>query len=114
MLVGGVVVEDHVDDLACREVALEGVEKADELLMAVALHVPPEDLAGQHVEGGEERGRAVAFVVVGHCRTAPFLQRKPGLGPIEGLDLRLLVDREDQGMGWRADVEPDHVVQFLG
>ena len=33
MLVGGVVVEDDVDDLADRNPPLDGVEKADELLM---------------------------------------------------------------------------------
>lgn len=33
MLVGGVVVENDVDDLACRNVSLKGVEEADELLM---------------------------------------------------------------------------------
>lgn len=92
VLVGGVVVEDHVDDLAGRDFALEGVEEADELLMAMALHVAPEHLAGQHVERREERGRAVAFVVVGHGRAASLLHRQTGLGPVESLDLRLLVD----------------------
>ena len=38
MLVGGVVVEDHVDELSGRNLRLDGVEEADELLMAVALH----------------------------------------------------------------------------
>jgi hypothetical protein len=36
--VGGVVVEDHVDHFARRHRPLERVEKADELLVAVALH----------------------------------------------------------------------------
>ena len=40
VLVGGVVVENDVDALACRNVSLKGVEEADELLMPVALHVP--------------------------------------------------------------------------
>ena len=45
MLVGGVVVEDHMDALAGRDIGLNGVEEADELLVAVALHAAPDDLA---------------------------------------------------------------------
>ena len=39
LLVRGVVVEDDVDGLVRRHLALDAVEEADELLMAVALHV---------------------------------------------------------------------------
>ena len=39
MLVGGVVVEDHMDALADWDLGLDGVEEADEHLVAVALHV---------------------------------------------------------------------------
>src|SRR3954471_16061284 len=43
LLVGGVVVEDDVDDLANRDLCLDGIEEADELLMPVALHAASED-----------------------------------------------------------------------
>ena len=39
MLVGGVVVEDRMDALADWDLGLDGVEEADEHLVAVALHV---------------------------------------------------------------------------
>ena len=58
--------------------ALDGVEEADELLMAVALHAPADDRALEHVEGGEQRGGAVALVVVGHGPGRPFLIGRPG------------------------------------
>lgn len=48
----------------CRHLALDAVEEADELLMAVALHVLRDDRAVQHVEGSEERRCAVPLVVV--------------------------------------------------
>jgi hypothetical protein len=38
VLVSGVVVKDGVDRLAGRNLALDGVQKPDELLMPVALH----------------------------------------------------------------------------
>jgi hypothetical protein len=44
--VGGVVVENDVDDLSGRNVSLKGVEEADELLMPVALHVPSDNFTG--------------------------------------------------------------------
>ncbi len=94
MLVGGVVVEHHVDRLAGRHLALDGIEKADEFLMPVALHAAPDDLAFEHVEGGEQGGGAVALVIVGHRGAAPFLHRQPGLGAVERLDLAFLVDAE--------------------
>src|SRR5262249_46825898 len=62
MLVGGVVVEDDVDGLTGRQFGVDGVEKTDELLMPVALHVPANDSAVEHVEGGKQRGRAVPLV----------------------------------------------------
>ena len=42
------------------------------------------------------------------------LQRQAGLGAVEGLDLALFVDREDQAVGRRVDVQPDDLAQLLG
>ena len=60
MFVGGVVVEDDMDQLASRDLALDGIEKADEFLMAMALHAAADDLALKDIEGGEQSGGAVA------------------------------------------------------
>ena len=114
MLVGGVVVDDGVDAFPCRDLRLDGVEEADEFLMPVALHVAADDGAVEHVERGEQRRRAVALVVVGHRSGAARLHRQSRLGAVERLDLALLVDREDDGMGGRIDVEADDVLEFLG
>ena len=43
MLVGRIVVDDGVDHFSHRDLLLDGVEKADELLMAMALHVAAND-----------------------------------------------------------------------
>ena len=61
LLVGAVVVEHDVDQLAGGHGALEGIEEADELLMAMARHALPDDRAVEHVERREQRGRAVAL-----------------------------------------------------
>jgi hypothetical protein len=114
VLVDGIVVEDGMDDLARRDLRLDGVEEPDELLMPVALHAATDDLALEHVEGGEQGGRAVALVVVGHGPSAALLQWKARLGAVQSLDLGLLVDRQDDGVGRRVDVEADDVSDLGG
>ena len=122
MLVGGVVVENGVDDLAGADLALDSVEDADELLMGVLLHAAAKHRAIEHVEGGEQGGGAVSLVVVGHGPTLAGLQRQAGLGTVErpcsgqgqALDLALLVDREHDRMRGRMQVEADNVLDFLG
>ena len=81
--------------------------------MAVALHVAADDGAVEHVEGGEQRRRAVTLVVVGHGAGAALLHRQAWLSAVERLDLALFVDRENDGMGGRVDVEADNVLEFL-
>jgi hypothetical protein len=114
VLVSGVVVEDGVDRLAGRDLALDGVQKPDELLMPVALHATADDLALQHVEGGEQGGRAVVLVIVGHGPGPTLLQGQARLGAVQGLDLRLLIDTEDHGVGGRIDIQADDVADLGG
>src|ERR1700730_13118398 len=45
VLVGSIVVEDHMDGLVGRHVARDGIEKADKFLVPVALHAAADDLA---------------------------------------------------------------------
>src|SRR4030081_2292523 len=91
MFVGRVVVDDGVDRHSHRHLRLGGVEEADELLVPVALHVAADDGAVKHIERGEQRRCAMAFVVVGHRPSATILHRQTGLGAVERLDLALLI-----------------------
>ena len=63
---GGVIIEDGVDGFAGGNLALDSVEEADELLMAMALHVLADDGAIEDVERGKERGGPMSLVIVGH------------------------------------------------
>src|SRR6267142_5599402 len=98
MLMRGVVVDDQVQLALGWGFAVDLVEEADELLMAMAAHALADDLALQDVERGKQRRRAVALVVMGHRPAPTALHRQPRLGPVERLDLRLLVDRQHQRM----------------
>src|SRR6516225_8565208 len=97
MLMSGVIVEHHVDDPAGRHLTFDGIEKPDKLLMPVTLHAAANDLALQHVER-KQGGCAVPLVVVGHRPATPALQRQPRLRAIKRLDLRPLVERQDERM----------------
>ena len=43
---------------------------------------------------GEQGGRSVSLVVMGHRSGAALLHRQPGLGAVEGLDLALFIDEQ--------------------
>src|SRR6476659_6403948 len=113
MFVGRIVVDNGMERLSRRDLRLDSVEEADELLVPVALHVAADDSAVEDVEGGEQRRRAMAFVVVGHGSGAALLHRQAGLGAIKGLDLALLINREDDRVSGRVDIEADDVTQFV-
>jgi hypothetical protein len=76
-----------MNELSGRDVALEAVKKAQELLVPVALHALPGDPAVEHVEGSKQCRRAVADVIVRHRPASTPLQRQAGLGSVQGLDL---------------------------
>jgi len=49
MLVGGVVVQDHMDQFARGDLALNGIEETDELLVPVTLHATSDHAARRYV-----------------------------------------------------------------
>src|SRR4051812_47034662 len=48
-----------------------------------------------------------------HRAGPALLHGQAGLGAVEGLDLRLLVDRKHDGVSGRVDIEPDNIAQFV-
>ena len=72
-------------------------------------HAAAEHRAVQDVERGEQRGGAVADIVVGHRPGLAGLERQTRLGAVQGLDLALLVDREHDRMARGRQVQPDDV-----
>jgi hypothetical protein len=112
MLVGGIVVDDDMDRPLLRHSGLDDVEKPDELLMAVALHALADDLTFKHIEGSEQRGRAMALIVMGHGASASLLHRQTRLSAVKRLNLALLIDRHDDGVIGRVDIEADDLAQL--
>jgi hypothetical protein len=76
--VGGIVVEHRVDRPAGRDLALRGVEKADEFAVAVVLNTSDNHCSVEPDERGEQSGGAVALVVVRQGLAAPGSIGSPG------------------------------------
>jgi hypothetical protein len=87
MLVRGVVVDDEMDVELGWHVGLDVTQEGEELLMAMAGFTLGDDRAVKHVEGGEQRGCAMALVVVGDAFDVAEPHGQHGLGAFEGLDL---------------------------
>ena len=114
MFVAAIVVKDDMDQSAGRDLAFDAVDKAEKLLVPMALHALPEDGPVEQVERGKQRRRAVADVVVGHCPGPALLHRQTRLRAIKGLDLALLIDRQHQAVRRRVEVKADDVMHFGG
>ncbi len=84
MLVGGVVVRDQVQFLVGRRTSSMTLRNLSHSWWRCGV-TRVDHLPIQCIEGGKERGRAVAFVVVGHRPAAPFLiGNRAGCGPVPG------------------------------
>src|SRR3989454_3907525 len=92
---------------------LDRVEEPAEFHRAVPVVKLPDDLAGLDVQRGEERGRAMARVVVGPALHLPGPHRQQRLRAIQGLNLGFLVDAQDQRLVRRIEVEPHDVADLV-
>ena len=113
MLVGPIIVDDQMQVQLRRRLQVDLFEEPDEFLVAVSRHTVPDDFPIEHTQGCEQRGRAMAFVVVGHRTATAFLHRKTGLRPIKGLDLAFLVDAQDQGLVRRIEIQAHDIAQLF-
>ena len=108
------VVDDQVQHQVGRCRAVDLREGLTELRGAMATGDPAEHLPGRDMEGRIQIRGPMPLVVVGAALDLAGLQRKQGMSPVEGLDLRLLVDREHECVvGW-VQVEADEVDDLLG
>src|SRR3546814_15561580 len=80
MLVCCVIVEDGVDAFVRRDGGLDGVEEADELLVAVPLHVAADDRYIEDIQRCEQRRHSMPLVVLGQGAGAPLLPGQDGPG----------------------------------
>jgi len=71
-------------------------------------------LAAGHIEGGEQTGGAVAFIVVAATLDLSRTQRQQRRGAIQCLNLAFLVYAQNQRTVRWVQVEADDVADFVG
>jgi len=113
MLMGRIVVADDVNLFFLRRAFPDQVQEANPFLMPVLVHAGADDPSIRSVHGGEERGGAVWFVVMGHGPAAALIDWKARLSAIQRLDLALLVAREHDRVFRRIEAQADKIVQLL-
>src|SRR5579859_2415286 len=112
-LVGAVVVEHEVDIELVRHLLVDPVQETLELDRAVLPVRLPDHLAGSDVKSGEQRCDSVPAVVMGPPLGQPRCHRQDGLGPVQGLDLGLLVHAEHESGFGRFQVKTNDVANLL-
>src|SRR6516164_1839519 len=111
--VGGVVVEHQMDVEIGWHGLLDLRQEFAEFDRPVVLVAAADDPTGGDVQGGEQRGCAVALVVMTAPRDLPRPQRQQRLSAVERLDLRLFVDTQHQGaVGW-VEIKPNDVAHLV-
>ncbi len=91
-LVGSIVVHDQMERNRPGKLLVQKAQKLEKLLVAVALTALADHLALERLPRGEQSRGAVAFVAVGHRSAAVLLERQARLGPVQGLEMLLIVD----------------------
>src|SRR5262249_27724792 len=92
---------------------VDGLQKPEELLTAMAAMTFADDFARRHVERGEQRGGPVPPIVVRPTLRRPERHRQNRRGAVERLDLALFVHAQEQRAVRRREIQADNVTDFL-
>ena len=112
-VVGGQIVQNDVD--LSTGMGFHGpFDEGQELGGAAPRVAVGEDLTSAGVQRGEQIRGAVPAVAVGAFLGKAEVERQQRLGPIEGLDLGFLIDRQHDRAAGRVQVQADRVGDLLG
>jgi hypothetical protein len=81
--------------------------------VSVAPVVLGDHRAASHIRRGEQAGRAVAHVVMGYPRRRRGQDPQAGRGPLQRLDLAFLINRENQGLVRRMEIQAHDITDLL-
>ena len=113
MFVRGIVVGDQVQGLALGNLTINQTKEPQPFLVPMARQAGGDDGALRDIQGGKERGGAMALIIVRHRAAATGLERQAGLGAIQGLDLAFLIHAQDHGMLGRVQIQAHHILQLV-
>ena len=69
--------------------------------------------ASGHVQGGKKRCRTITSIVVRVCFRQTVIHRQGWLGPVQCLNLALLVHAQNQGFIRGIKIEPNNIPDFF-
>lgn len=104
---GRQIAEDDVDVERRLDGRFHLAQKGDQVLRPMLGLPSGGRLAGRDIERGEQIQGPLPDVVVGTSLGLADVHRQDGLRALQHLDLRLLVDREDDRIRRRRHVQPD-------
>jgi hypothetical protein len=113
MLVRGVVIDDEMEVEFGGHAGVQVAQEVEELLVPVARLAFGKHGTGGDVEHGKQDGGAVTNIIMSHAFHIAQPHRQHRLGTVEGLDLALLIDAQDQSMIGRVQVETDNVTDLF-
>ncbi len=114
MLMRSVVVQNQVHVKIVSHGCVDVIEKRDELFVSMARQALADDRSIQNVERGKQRGGAVAPIVMCLPFGKSTLHRQDWRCPVKRLNLRFLVNAQNQRLPRRAHIKPNNITNFLG
>lgn len=108
---GRVMVREQMEGEFGRRLAVDLIQKTDELLRPVARHAVADHRAVKQAPCRKQGGRAMAVVVMRHGSTAAALAGSPRRGPVECRDVTFLVDAQPPGVVWRIPLASHDIGQ---
>lgn len=112
VLVRAVVIHDQMQLPGTLIFLVDFAQEFQKLLMPVPTITLARHLSCGDLQRGEERGGAVANVIVSLSAAAPLFHWQTRLSPIQGLDLALLINAKHHRILWRTEINPDDIHQF--
>ena len=91
VFVGGIVVDDKVEQFVGGRLAIDETQELQPFLMAMTLHASGHHTAVERVESGKQRGGSMPLVIMRHRMGTALFHGQTGLGTVKSLDLALLV-----------------------
>jgi len=111
--VSAVVVHDQVDIQRFRDSIIDPIQELPKLDRPMSPMALPDHLSGFHIQSGKEECRTMPAVVMGTSFNLPGSHRENGLSAIQRLNLRLLINAQDQSTLRRTEIQTHDVPDLL-
>jgi hypothetical protein len=113
LLEGPIIIHDQVQVQLGRGLSVDLLEKANKLLMPLLRHAVPDDRTIEGTMNREQRSGAVTPVIVRHGAAVAGAQGITRSGPVEGLNLALLIHKQHQRLIGRVQLKTDDIVELF-